>query len=162
MALTSYFDLGLSPVAVQRAAADTLQAQQTKHLAVAPALDLRRAIQSQTQARGAQQQLAIGERRLSLAEDRQAYDEAQLPWATAAGALSAGVQLYGGYQAWQGAEEAKVRADKNQAIQQETLRQQTEHFNSYKGIMAQIAQTYKNTAPYAPYTKPGMDITPLG
>ncbi len=149
--LQSYFDLGASPVAVQRAAADSLQVQQTKRLAVAPPMNLKSAIESQTQNRAAQQNLATNERRIALAEDRQQFDEGQIPWATAGGALSAGVQLYGGWNALQNAQEVKARLDRNDAIQQETLRQGRETTKTQTGILGRIADIHNTSARPLPW-----------
>jgi hypothetical protein len=111
-------------------------------------MNLKGAIESQTQNRVAQQRLATGERQIALAEDKQAFDEGQLPWATAAGALGAGVQLYGGYQALEDANAVKARLDKRDAIEQETLRQMTAATKATTDVTGQIARAYKSSVPH--------------
>ncbi len=114
-------------------------------------MNLKSAIESQTQNRAAQQNLATNERRLALAEDRQQFDEGQIPWATAGGALSAGVQLYGGYQALQNANEVKARLARNEAIQTEGLRKQDVATTTLLDLWRQQQGVYNASAQPKPW-----------
>jgi hypothetical protein len=133
MAISSYLDLGVSSPTLQNAATNVFAVQNAKRLAVTPAIDLSAAITQSLANRRAGQTLllqqqrdtqanALAERKLALDTQKQAFDQGQLPWATAAGALGGAVQLYGGYQAWQDAAERKALSEKTMGILAETNR----------------------------------------
>src|SRR5438105_2429226 len=123
--IASYFDLGTSNPALQKAAAQTLATQAKNHTAIAPQVDLSTAIsQAMSNQRAGQQlalqqhqsdqQAAIAQGRLNLDTQKQAFDEGQLPWATVGGALGAAASLYGGYRSLQDSEALKKLAEGNQ------------------------------------------------
>jgi len=154
MALTSYFDLAVSAPQLQQAAASTFAKQRADRLAVLPRLNLSTAMQqalAQCKAgqrlAGQQQQndqdWAIDQRRLVLDTERQEFDASQLPWATAAGALGAAVQLYGGYCALQDADAMQQMAERNEAIRQETHAQERQRTAEAVKQTGLIRQVYK-------------------
>jgi len=104
------------------------------------------AIKQQTQNQAAAQQVRLQQEHVNLAEEKQQFDEGQLPWATVGGVLSAGVQLAGGWDALRNANEAKVRAAQNEAIQQETLRQQQAANAGLLATFGKMGETYNTMA----------------
>lgn len=125
-------------------------------------MNLKSAIEEQTRNRAAQQTLATGERRIALAEDKQQFDEGQIPWATAGGALSAGVQLYGGYRAIEDANAVKARLDKRDALDQAHYANMKTELGLQTGYLKKAMQVQQGIAPYAPYTKGYAETYPLG
>jgi len=135
-----------------------LQRQVDKRLAVAPAMSLKSAIEAQSQNRTAQQRLATGERQLGLetqrqdlATEKQAFDQGQLPWATAGGALSAGVQLYGGYRAIEDANAVKARLDTRDALEQKFLEEQRGQNATLLDILQRQQDTWNKSAQPSPF-----------
>ena len=136
--LNSYFDLAMSPPNIQKAAAAPFARQQKERLAVLPAADLSDAAKTGMASRQAGQRLALDERRLALDAEKQAYNQGQLPWTTAFGALGAAAQLYGGYRALEDAQEMRQLYAGTQAIRDRWL---TEAQGSHDRWRAEVDQT---------------------
>ena len=105
-------------------------------------MDLSSAIKQQMQQRQAAQQVRLQEEKVSLDAEKQAFDESQTPWAIAGGALSAGVQLLGGWDALQGAREAKVLAGERDARTDEWMARMTVGNMRERGLLDEAAATY--------------------
>ncbi len=129
----SYFDLGVLPGDVQRAAAGTLQTQQEKGLAVLPQANLAAPIREGLQRRATQQNLALGQRRLDLDRQKFRYQQGMLPWEIGLGAVGAGLNVYGGYRTLQATDQAAARA------QQMTEIQEAMHATSTVNAMRQVS-----------------------
>jgi len=142
MPIESFFDLAISPVDLQRAAAEAMPAQLATRRAVQPAVSLRGAYQDALlrqrlgqELATRQRRLALGERELALGERRlgveqrrldlagQAadYQAGQLPFEIAAGLVSGGTRFYGGYRALQESEETKKFRQQMLALQRQQI-----------------------------------------
>ena len=140
MPIESFFDLAISPVDLQRTAADTSTAQFATRRAVAPAVSLRGAFQaalerqqqSQVLTRGERRlalgarelglgdrRLGIDQRRLGLREQQAGHEARQLPFEIGTGLVSGATRFYGGYRALE-------QQKQNEAFQSEYLRRLTE------------------------------------
>ncbi len=132
---------------MQQAAARTFQTQVAGRFAVRPAMDLSSAIKSQAQQRAAAQQVRLEEERVNLAAEKQDFDESQTPWAIAGGALSAGVQLLGGWDALRSAREAKGLAGERDARTDKWMANMTAAAERERGVLRQAADTYNRAQP---------------
>ena len=136
----SYYDLGTTSLPnqeVQAAAANTLQVQQERGLAVLPKASLDAAVKTALAQRRAEQDLAAGRGRLELGEkslglrgqaqglerdklamrrDEYAYGQRMLPWGIGLSALGAGVHLYGGYRALQAVDQTAADAQQRKDL----------------------------------------------
>lgn len=140
MPIESFFDLAISPVDLQRAAAASAPAQLATQRAVAPAVSLRSAFQGalerqrlEREIQQGERRLALGERelglgerrlgidqrRLGLREQQAGYEARQLPFEIGTGLVSGATRFYGGYRALE-------QQKQNERFQQEYLRRLTE------------------------------------
>ena len=165
MPLESFFDL-VSPVDIQRAAAEAMPAQLAARRAVLPAVSLRGAFQAALQRQRLGQELVSGERRLGLrerelglgerrlgieqrriglAEQQGDYEAGQLPFEIGTGVVSGATRLYGGYRALQ-------EQENNAAFRKEYLdrlttigRQGTENAVSLQAALRQLQSVHTGT-----------------
>ncbi len=146
--LSTYMDIGLQPVDLQRAAAQSLQTQQDKSLAVQPAMDLRSAIETNMRNRRSGQTLALDERRLALAERTQEYNEGQLPWATVGAGAAAGLKLYGGWEALQDVNTTRAYYAQQAEIQRTTLQQARDSYARVLAALGKQQDVYRKVPDY--------------
>lgn len=135
----SYFDLGVPNQDIQAAAAETLQTQQDRHLAVLPAASLAAPIRAALARRQAGQQLELGAKRLALGtqamdirgqeqavkadefalrKQQYGYEQRMQPWGLGLSALGAGVNLASGYGALRESDQVKARAQQRDELMQ--------------------------------------------
>jgi hypothetical protein len=139
---SSYYDL-LAPQDVQQAAAAPFAQQSAQNLAVLPAVQLRPALQAAARRQVQGQQLALGERRLALAEDAQDFAQGQLPWEIAGGVAAGGLRLYGGYRALQQQEQQQALATQTLQGQRDILATTQRQNVSLLDASRRIAELYQ-------------------
>lgn len=163
----SYYDLAVSPVAVQQAAADTLQQQVAGNLAVRPKLSLRSALQDAQQQRQSAQQLALGERRLglggerlgldkrrlALTEDQLDYSNSARPWQIGIGALNAGLNIYGGFRGLAEQENRQAQYAEQAGILSDIRAQQTRATDTQVATQGKLRQLLEGQG-YPAYNYP--------
>ena len=136
----SYYDLGTSFLPnqeVQSAAANALQVQQERGLAVLPKVSLDASVKAALARRRAEQELAAGQERLNVGEksldirgqaqglereklamrrDQYGHEQRMLPWEIGLSALGAGVNLYGGYRTLQAVDQSAADAQQRKDL----------------------------------------------